>query len=302
MTVAALAESTDLKSLLEAFGLPPDTKAELGAMPGCFSAELDPAIYHSTPDTISQTGMRYLLRSPLHYKAFLDEPRDLAPNIGTATHAAILEPNKFVYDYTVYHGRRSGKDWDLFLTANPNKIILSETEMSAVRGMQKAVLNFEDFPLKQTIPLGVPEKSIFWIDPVTGVRCRIRIDLLTQSVIFDLKTVGDARPDGFLRQLLQKEYDLQSAMYTEGVKRFVGHTLPFIFICVETAAPHGTWLHPAGESILENGNRKFRRGLAAFQRLLLSNEWHGYRNAISTLELPKYAMLTPSPEEDAAYC
>lgn len=302
MIAPHLADSTDLNALLDVFGLPLDTPAKLGALPGCFSAELDASVYHSTPCTISQSGMQHLLRSPLHYKAYLEAPRDTAPNIGTATHAAILEPSKFINDYTVYPGRRSGKDWDAFLTANPGKVILSETEMAAVRGMQKAVHNFTDFPLKQSMPLGTPEKSIFWIDPATGVLCRVRIDLLTQAVIFDLKTVGDARPDGFIRQLVQKEYDLQVAMYTEGVKRFFGHTIPFIFITVETAAPHGAWLHPAGESILENGQRKFRRGLVAFQQLMKTNDWHGYRNAISTLELPKYAMLTPTPDEDAAYC
>ena len=299
-TTHPLADSRDLPALLSAFGLPPDTKADLGEMPGCFCAELEAPVYHATPNTISHTSMIHLLRSPKHLQVYMDGPRDdTKPNIGTATHSAILEPGNFNNEYGVYLGTRKGGQWDEFVAQNPSKLILTQKEMVSVLGMKKAVNEFQDFPLRQALDLGESEKSIFWIDPETGVQCRIRIDSLTPSVIFDLKTTDDARPKSINHQSVRLHYDLEAGMYVEGAKRFLGKSLPFIFIFVESNAPHGVWLHTAGESVIENGYRKFRRGVRAFQTLMATKNWHGYINAISTMELPKYAMLSPDATDDA---
>ena len=295
-----LSECTDLPTLLNAFGLPPDTPAELGAMPGCFSAEVEAAVYHSTQNTISHSGLIHLLRSPQHYRVYLDAPEDNGkPNFGTAVHSAVLEPTNFNRDYTVFLGSRRGAAWTQFEQENDGKYILTGVEMEAVLGIKKSVHSFEDYPLKQALELGESEKSIFWIDPETGVQCRIRTDSLNPAVIFDLKTTSDARPEGILHQTVRMGYDLEAGMYSEGVTRFKGQSLPFIFIFVEDKAPYGVWMHSAGESMIENGSRKFRKGVRAFKQLIDTNNWHGYRNAISTLELPKYAMLSPESIDDA---
>lgn len=261
-----------------------------GVSTDCFSGVMTNPEYHAVSDYLSTSQIKPLLRSPAHLKAYLDNRDDDSgsPNIGTAAHAAILEPTSFLQDYAVYHGRRAGKDWESFKEANPGKKILSETEMNSVAGMREAVLSFADYPLAKAIEIGEVEKSIFWQDQQTGIKCRMRADLWTPYALFDVKTIDDARPDNIIRQVLRMDYDLQAAMYTEGARHFSGQTLPFIFVFVELKAPHGVWVYPAGQSIIENGTKKIRSGLEACKRLLDTQNWHGYQNAITTLELPRW--------------
>jgi len=146
------------------------------------------------------------------------------------------------------------------------------------------------------------EKSIFWTDPKTGVGCRVRIDALCPHVILDLKTIDDARPEKIERHAAQMEYDLQAGMYREGVRAFTGKTLPFVFVFIEVKPPHGIWIHTAGPGFTDNGLRKFQRGVRAFKQLRDTGDWHGYRNSMSVLELPRYARMEDDAEDcDAAY-
>ena len=277
------------------------TQVVPGLSDGCFSGVLTNAEYHSVPDYLSTSQIKPLLRSPAHLKAYLDNRDDDsgAPNLGSAAHAAILEPAVFAQDYVVYRGRRSGKEWESFKEANPGKKILNETEMTAIAGMREAVLSFSDYPLDKAIEIGEVEKSIFWQDPETGIKCRMRADLWTPYALFDLKTIDDARPDNIARQVLRMDYDLQSAMYSEGSRHFSGNALPFIFVFVEIKPPHGVWVYPVGQSIIDNGLNKMRAGLQAYKRLIETQDWHGYRNAITTLELPRWAANRNGSSKDS---
>ena len=108
---------------------------------------------------------------------------------------------------------------------------------------------------------------------------------------FDLKTTTDARPEQFIKQAVRLDYDLQAAMYTEAAYRFTGEVLPFIFVAVEQDAPNGLWLLTAGQSMIDNGWKKFRRALSTYKTCKESGFWPGYTNAQTTIELPRYALL-----------
>ena len=267
---------------------------EHGVADNCFSCVMSNEAYHSTRDAISHSGMIELLRSPAHYEAYLNsQARNTKPNTYAAAHAAILEPARFSAEYITYPDRRTGRAWDRFKAANPGKIILTETEMEMVLGMRNAVQAYDEYPLWDAIRASQVEKSIFWVDEETGVKCRIRLDAYTPFVLFDVKGIDDARPAKALRQIVQMEYDLQAAMYVEGVRHFCGKTLPFNFIFAEDKKPHGICVHTAGQSIIDNGMRKFRRGLRAFKQLQETHNFHGYKNSMSVLEWPRYASCEP---------
>lgn len=265
---------------------------EPGVAPHCYSAEMTNEEYHSLPDSVSCSGLKEVLRSPAHYQAYLNNRReDNGINIGTALHCAVLEPHVFINDYVVYTGgRRAGKVWEEFKEQNAGKQIMSEVESAQVEGMVASVKDFADFPLWDAIRKGQSEKSIFWIDPETGIKCRMRADSLNPFTTFDLKTTDDARPEKFLRQLMSMNYDLQAAMYTEGVRHFYGKTNPFCFVTVEMSAPHGVFLMPAGETVIRSGMQKFRRALRELKKAKDTDNWRGYEQAVSVIELPDWMM------------
>lgn len=270
-----------------------------GATPGCYAVEMSNEDYHACRNYISHSGMLKLLRSPAHYLAYLTK-EDEGLNPYSAYHAAVLEPDRFAKEFIAYPGRRQGKAWDEFQAANQGSTILNAQEMSTAVGIRDAMKAYDEIPLWSMLRASETEKSIFWYDEELGVNMRIRVDALHPNVIFDLKGIDDARPQKTLRQIVQMEYDLQAALYVRGVAAYLGKQLPFVFGFVEDKPPHGVWLQTAGQSILANGERKLRRGAAAFKRLQESGDWHGYQNAISVVELPRWATLEPDLDDDLA--
>lgn len=263
-----------------------------GATPGCFHMDLSSSDYHSLPDSVSCTGLKQLLRSPAHFQAYLNKPYEDKPNIGTALHCAVLEPEVFEKTYTFYPGDRRGKAFSAFEENNKGMIILSAKEWITVHRMAKAIMSFSDYPLWQALQRSTREMSVFWTDEETGVQCRVRFDALCAPyAILDLKTTTDARPDAFIKQAVRLDYDLQAAMYTEAARRFTGELLEFNFVAVEEDEPNGIWLMPAGQSMLDNGWAKFRKALGLYKQCKESGIWPGYANPISTLEMPRYALV-----------
>lgn len=269
-----------------------------GATPGCYAMLISNEDYHSRHTHLSHSGMLALLRSPKHYKAYLNRERDDKPNLGTAIHTAILEPERFTHEYVAYLGRRQGKIWEAFEKEHAGGVILNKEEMKATTGALDAVMEFDEMPLWAMLRNSQVELSIFWHDPELDVPLRIRPDALHPLVTFDLKSIDDARPDRVRRQMGQMEYDLQAALYMRGVQAFTGRRQPFVFAFVEDREPHGVWLHTAGQSVIANGNIKLRRAARAFKRLQETGDWHGYRNASTVIEMSKWDMEAPDLDED----
>jgi len=293
-TPAALNEpsATDLFSAATASLIThPKRETIAGVAPGCFHMDVPSEEYHELPDSVSCSGLKQLLRSPAHFQAYLDKADDSKPNIGTALHCAVLEPERFEDDYTVFQGRRGTKAFDAFVAENPGKVILNEQEWIKVQGMTRAIMTHKEYPLWRALQMARREMSVFWTDEETGVQCRVRFDALAAPFAnFDLKTTTDARPEQFIKQAVRLDYDLQAAMYTEGARHFTGEVLPFIFVAIEEDTPNGLWLHTAGQSMIDNGWKKFRRALAAYKRCMETGQWPGYVTPYSTLEMPRYAL------------
>lgn len=271
-----------------------------GATPGCYAVEISNEDYHASRNYLSHSGMIKLLRSPAHYLAYLTKDDGDSLNPYAAYHAAVLEPDRFAKEFIVYPGRRHGKAWEEFQAQHAGFTILSKSEMDTANGMCDAVKAYDEIPLWAMLRASETEKSIFWYDEELGVNLRIRADALHPHVIFDLKGIDDARPHKTIRQIVQMEYDLQAALYVRGVAAYFGRRLPFVFGFVEDKPPHGVWLQTAGQSILANGERKLRRGAAAFKRLQETGDWHSYLNASSVVELPRWATLEPDLDDDLA--
>ena len=294
MDILTSTETSDPLALSLPFA-PTDVSAvpvQQGVTPGCFHMDVTSDEYHSLPDSVSCSGLKHLLRSPAHFQAYLNNREEGKPNIGTALHCAVLEPEVFEETYTFFTGDRRGKAFTAFAENNVGKIVLSEKEWITVNRMVNAIMTFDEFPLWEALRRSKREMSVFWADEETGVQCRVRFDALCSPfAILDLKTTTDARPEMFIKQAVRLDYDLQVAMYTEAARRFTGELLEFNFVAVEEDDPNGVWLMPAGQSMLDNGWRKFRKALELYKRCSETGVWPKYTNARTTLELPRYALV-----------
>src|SRR3990167_8857553 len=91
--------------------------------------------YVGIADALHATGLKDMLMSPLHYNWWRTHKRADKDTfrVGRAGHTAILEPDRFLLEYTVWRNKpdgktrkRDGKEWEAFKEANKDKTILTE--------------------------------------------------------------------------------------------------------------------------------------------------------------------------------
>ena len=278
-----------------------------GATPGCYAMVLGDEDYHRKAPGVSSTGLKRLLRSPAHYQAYLQEPKNdtASQRLGRAIHAWVLEQGTFDERFAVWRGgHRRGKVYEDFAHANSGRTVLSEQEMRQVQGAGHALLNNSAFPMRgflegvrddqgvfQVEPART-EFSIFWTDEETGVQCKVRLDALRLAapvLALDIKSTDDARPHAFTRQMIQLDYDLQAAFYVEGVRRFTGCECPFLFAAVEVDPPYGVVFYGMSpqHDLMVNGRRKFSHALRLKAQCDRTGQYPGYE--ISSVLEPQMA-------------
>ena len=118
-------------------------------------SDIKPGIYRDIPSYdyhngkgLSSSNLKDLLRSPLHYitNVKLGNKETPAMKLGTATHCAILEPERFDIEYieAPYIDRRTKDGKALWSELEQSgKIVLTHEEYSNVTSMAKAVSEHE---------------------------------------------------------------------------------------------------------------------------------------------------------------
>lgn len=265
-------------------------KIKQGATEGSFSMELSNQEYHAEKGYLSTSGIKLMLQSPAHFKQYQrTESPDMV--LGTALHMILLEPEKFFDTYAVYNGDKRGKPYTEFIEANPNKIIIKQDVMTTLSGMRESVLSYPKIDMERVLNEGKKEHSVFWEDPETGIGLKARADCLTGNVIFDLKKTQDCRPYKFIRRCVDLRYDIQSAHYKEGYRRFLGEDVRFMFIAIEDTAPYGVWIHESSMSMEAKGEMDARRAINQYAKCQKENNWPLYAEPYSEIEWPEWASI-----------
>jgi exodeoxyribonuclease VIII len=142
---------------------------------------------------------------------------------------------------------------------------------------------------------GEREKPFFWVDELTQEECKCRVDCLTSingmDIIVDLKTAESADTDTFMRHAIKYGYNLQAAMYSEGVKANTGKEHAFVFIVIEKKAPYAINILQADKTFITHGFDLFRELIGTYHECKVSGNWYGYlgkHNIINNLPLPAY--------------
>jgi exodeoxyribonuclease VIII len=265
--------------------------------PGFYLADdLSNEKYHAGPG-VSNSGLKLIGdKTPLHFWGrYIAAQRPkftstAAMFVGTAFHAASLEPHKFDDEYVVanFKDRRAAgyKAW----AEEQNKHILMAGEMTNVIGMRRALF---EHPVAGGLLRGGGhfEYSAYAEDPETGVLVRARADFMSDGGwIVDLKKTQDASPAGCRKAIENYGYWQQDPFYLD-VFALAGGELPrgFVFIFVEEEFPHAVNVVYLTEEDRQRGRRIYRNNLRLYAQCLERNEWPGYGKQASELELSMWA-------------
>lgn len=266
-------------------------------LPG-FYPDLSRADYDKI-DAINFSTIKHAARSLRHYWHALAEPFEQTPAmaLGEALHVAVFEPALYRSRVAVapkVDGRtKEGKAArEAFEASAAGRAIITDEQDHAVTAMMDAIRgnssakDLLDLPRRN-------EATLVWTDPDTGLICKGRIDaFIDNGIICDLKTTQDARPSAFSKTIAQYQYHLQAAWYLEGIRRTLGIEASFVWLAVESSAPHGVAVYEAATDCIGEGDHIRRQLLAAVAKARKTNRWPGYTETVLEISIPAWAMTS----------
>jgi exodeoxyribonuclease VIII len=243
------------------------------------------ADYHAAPG-IGKSGLDLINRSPAHFRYAPSREPSRNMVLGSATHAAILEPDTFARDYVIVDcADKRASIWKEAVAARGADAVLTRAESDQIAGMAESCRS--NPAIASILAAGRAELSLFATDPVTGVRVKIRPDWLTDAgQIADLKTTADASDEGFGKSIVNYRYYVQQAFYQDVFSWAFGDVPDFVFLVCESEMPHCSTIVRLPHDVLQYGRKVYRENLNAYARALESDEWHGIPSDEHVIMLP----------------
>ena len=248
---------------------------------------------------ISRSDLFKISESPEKFKYYREHPEEPTPALlfGRLFHVMALQPEtvweQFAVIPNVDRRTKAGKEaFAEFEQPAEGKTIVTVDMVEQATAMCEA-LNQNEFAKK--LLKGEKEKPFFWVDEMTGEECKCRTDVLTEVgenlIIVDLKSTDNAETEAFMRSAIKYGYDLQSAMYSDGVKANTGREPLFVFIAIEKNPPYAINILQADKLFIRRGYDLFRELIGIYHECKTTDNWWGYLgryNQINNLALPAY--------------
>lgn len=257
--------------------------------------------------------LKHLRTSPKMYRYRLDNPEDDTSSRGMlrATHCLALTPELFGRDFAVYEGRRDKRTaaYRDFLTDNAGKTVLTPKEEEEAQRIADAVRND---PAVRAL-LDMPDVDVYfefpivWDDPVFGVKCKAKLDILMVhrrlpcAWVIDLKTVRRIDPKGMAYDAESMGYHGQIAgHYARAAAALLGFHISNIvcaIIAVEGKDPHDVGIFRFSVADMYAG-RALRDSLMALRaECIAADKWPGKVPEPVHLNLPARSFgLDDEPE------
>lgn len=255
--------------------------------------------YHADKTSISSTGLRALLAPgcPAQFKYDRDNPQPPKRefDLGNAVHTAVLGEGHdiVIVDYPDYKklDARAARD----AAYAEGKVPLLPKEKQQVDAMAKAI---REHPLAGPLfapGTGVAERSLYWTDPATGVRCRVRPDWLKEmpglTLAVDFKTTKDANPEAVSRAIRDYSYHQQDAMYVDGIWAVLKPAdVRFIFVFQSKTAPYLVTVRELTDQDRDIGRARNERALRLYADCVANDTWPDWTGPVT--EIPQIGMPT----------
>ncbi|MFF2852608.1 PD-(D/E)XK nuclease-like domain-containing protein [Streptomyces sp. NPDC058001] len=260
--------------------------------------------YHADRTSVSSTGLRKLLAPgcPAQFKYDRDHPQPSKRefDLGNAVHTAVLGEGHDIVtlDYPDWKKAEARQKRDATYAAG--KVPLLPKEKSQVDEMADAMRKHPDAGPLLAPGMGIPERSIYWTDPTTGVRCRVRPDWLIirpeVTVIVDVKTTTDASPEACSKAIESYSYHQQGALYIDGVQAagLAPEGARFFFAFQSKKAPYLVTVRELGDQDQDIGRARNERALRIYRDCESTGVWPDWTGPVATipqLGLPTWAAI-----------
>lgn len=265
--------------------------------PGVY--ELDDDTYHSDPvpgGSLSHSGSKLLLPPSCPAKFLYEQEHPSPPSdvldFGKAAHRLVLGTGPEIVE--VPH-----KDW----RTNAAKAMKEEAHARGAVPLltadydvvQAMATKLSEHPVAMDLfSFGVPEASLFWPDPETGVWRRARTDWLPQEsngrmIIADYKSARSANPRQFAQAAADYGYASQGAWYRDAaIDLQLAEQVAFVFVVQEKTPPYLVSVVELDTEALRIGRALNRRAIDIYRQCTETGEWPGYADDVVLASLPAW--------------
>lgn len=232
-----------------------NSMAARGELHGAFS-DIPIDVYHSCAGISSSQLKPIIARlKGLEYSV----PEDSAAlRFGNAFHTYILEPEHFSSRYQIGFG-----------STDPNKILLTPTEMEAIRDMAATLRLNPKF--QRLFENSEKEITFFAVCPETGILQKARADIFQRADeinISDLKTTQSAVKDSFIRSARKFMYRESASYYLKVIGEALQTYLRnfFLVACAKTST-YKVDVYRVSPRSLYDGHENIMAALRMLQRI-----------------------------------
>lgn len=275
---------------------------------------IDEDDYHGDPfkarPSLSSTMAKLIEdRSPMH--AFMASRRCNPPeddagsaatkfDLGSAAHSLILHKGKKIKRINAPDKRSADTKEEIEEARRRGFIPLLAHEYDKAKTIAMAFNEqITAFGLSYVFGRAYPELAAVF--DLEGAPCRGLLDKIyipkkgekyQDIYVFDLKTTGvNGRPDHFIKHAINMGYDIQRALYMEGLKTlFPDKNIHWMWIVVETQEPYPISIICAPDAMEEIGRAKALSAASIWGHCLDSNSFPSYPQRIIRPPLPSYYM------------
>lgn len=217
--------------------------------------------------------------------------------IGSAVHAAVLQPQLFEREYVALPDNmpdrrtKAGKEaWAAMEQQNKGKTLLDPEDMQRVFIMAETVKSHPGFKLLMQEQKPMVEGTVIWSDFSTGMMCRARPDVYLPDIqaCLDLKTTADASDMESI--LLRYGYHFQAAFYQLGLEHCGLACSGFIFVFVEKSPPYCVRVAQIEDVAVTLARTEMVPVMKRLAQAFSSREWPSYSDGVESVSLPEWKL------------
>jgi len=263
--------------------------------------------YHANP-AISHSKLEvYRKRPRLFFKRFVeqslpDQEPTKALQLGSLTHAMVLEPDKMPAEFVVAprfdRRTKDGKsEAEKFEADAKGKTVVDQDTYDVAFAMSNAV---DQNPLaSQLLSAGTPERT--WRTKIGGLELQCRTDWFNPAgcelsegrpYVVDLKTTESLNADGygsFEKSVFSYGYHRQAGFYLPLITELLGKPVfDFFFVAVEKVQPYGVAIYKLSDQAISIGQDETLDDLRRLKKSIETNHWENIEPVVRSLDLPKW--------------
>ena len=254
------------------------------------------AEYHGSGELSRSTAWSLLTTCPQKVRYDMTNRKESSPAlvIGSAFHAATLEPGKFDDEFAVKPSEIDGQSsrtkhykeaFEMMQKNEPNKSWLAPSDYDLVMDMAASAL---DHPILRTNMAErdtIIEGTGFF--EMEGAKCKVRPDLYNPGagVVIDLKSTQDASEKGFAKSVRQFGYTFQACWYMHALRLIGEKPKQFVFLAVEKSAPHLTAAYTLSATDIDKQMANMEKACKLWATCESSGVWPSYTDDVTTLDL-----------------